>query len=120
MAVFKLKEVICNQYNRIDVDRYKRSVLFLIENLTTGYKSLFQLDRIGKNIASLRCNDRKCNHRLSIQHYSAWRFLRAIPYIHWSFSARKNLHEFKTKMIQKRGLIECYGETKMNKARRSV
>ena len=32
----------------------------------------------------------------------------------------KNLHEFKTKMIQKRGLIECYGESKMNKARRSV
>ena len=66
--MFQLKEVINSKYNRNDTDRYHRSVLFLIENTVTGLFQLFQMDRISKNTAALRCNTRQCGHRLSLEH----------------------------------------------------
>ena len=36
MTVYKLKEVLNSKYNRTDEKRHHRSVLFLIENSTTG------------------------------------------------------------------------------------
>ena len=68
MTIFQLKEVINSKYNRNDTDRYHRSVLFLIENTVTGLFQLFQIDRISKTTAALRCNTRQCGHRLSLEH----------------------------------------------------
>ena len=36
MTIYKLKEVLDSQYNRSDVKRHHRSVLFLIQNTVTG------------------------------------------------------------------------------------
>ena len=68
MSTYKLINIIDSQYIRPDDKRHQRSILFLIENLRTGEKALFQIDRISKNSASLRCNNRACSHRLSIEH----------------------------------------------------
>ena len=68
MTSYILKEVLCNKYNRSDEKRYDRSVVFVIQNTNNGNLALFQLDRIGKNRASLRCNNRSCGHRLSLEH----------------------------------------------------
>ena len=48
MTVYKLKEVLNSQYNRTDEKRHHRSVLFLIENSTTGNQTLYEIDRISK------------------------------------------------------------------------
>ena len=42
MTVYKLKEVLNSQYNRTDEKRHHRSVLFLIENTTTGNQTLYE------------------------------------------------------------------------------
>ena len=68
MTIYKLKEVLESQYNRTDVKRHHRSVLFLIQNTVTGHQCLYQIDRISKHTAALRCNERKCGSRLSIEH----------------------------------------------------
>ena len=68
MTSYILKEVLCNKYNRSDEKRFDRSVVFVIQNTNNGNLALFQLDRIGKNRASLRCNNRSCGHRLSLEH----------------------------------------------------
>ena len=68
MTTYQLKEIIHSKYNRNDVGRYHRAILFLIENTVSGESSLFQIDRISKNTCSLRCNNRKCKHRLTITH----------------------------------------------------
>ena len=68
MTIYQLKEIIHSKYNRNDVGRYHRAVLFLVENTVSGESSLFQINRINKNTCSLRCNNRKCNHRLSLLH----------------------------------------------------
>ena len=68
MTIYKLKEVLESQYNRTDVKRHHRSVLFLIQNAVTGHQCLYQIDRISKHTAALRCNERKCGSRLSIEH----------------------------------------------------
>ena len=68
MSLYILKEVLCNQYNRKDEKRFDRSVVFVIQNTKNGNLALFQLDRISKNRASLRCNNRSCGHRLSLEH----------------------------------------------------
>ena len=52
MTVYKLKEVLNSQYNRTDEKRHHRSVLFLIENSTTGNQTLYEIDRISKHSAS--------------------------------------------------------------------
>ena len=44
MTIYKLKEVLDIQYNRSDVKRYNRSVLFLIQNTATGNQSLYEID----------------------------------------------------------------------------
>ena len=49
MNNYKLIEVICNKYNRADVKRYQKSVLFLIRNTISGEMSLFQIDRVHKH-----------------------------------------------------------------------
>ena len=68
MSFYILKEIICNQYNRSDEERFKRSILFVIQNTKNGNLALFQLDRMAKKVAALRCNNRSCGHRLSIEH----------------------------------------------------
>ena len=68
MTSYILKEVLCNKYNRSDEKRFDRSVVFVIQNTNNRNLALFQLDRIGKNRASLRCNNRSCGHRLSLEH----------------------------------------------------
>ena len=60
MTIYKLKEVLDSQYNRSDVKRYHRSVLFLIQNTATGNQSLYEIDRIAKHSAALRCIEKKC------------------------------------------------------------
>ena len=55
MTIYKLKEVLDSQYNRSDVKRYHRSVLFLIQNTATGNQSLYEIDRIAKHSDTLRC-----------------------------------------------------------------
>ena len=55
MTIYKLKEVLDSQYNRSDVKRHHRSVLFLIQNTVTGNQSLYEIDRIAKHSAALRC-----------------------------------------------------------------
>ena len=44
MAVYKLpvKEVLNSKYHRTDEKRHHRSVLFLIENTTTGNQTLYE------------------------------------------------------------------------------
>ena len=51
MNNYKLIEVICNKYNRADVKRYQKAVVFLIQNTISGEMSLFQIDRIHKRLA---------------------------------------------------------------------
>ena len=68
MTIYKLLEVLDSQYNRKDEKRHNRSVLFLIQNTVTGHQSLYEIDRISKHTASLRCNARQCGSRLSIEH----------------------------------------------------
>ena len=65
MTIYKLKEVLDSQYNRSDVKRHHRSVLFLIQNTVTGNQSLYEIDRIAKHSAALRCIEKKCRARLS-------------------------------------------------------
>ena len=65
-TVFPL--VLDSQYNRKDEKRHHRSVLFLIQNTVTGHQSLYEIDRISKHTASLRCNARQCDSRSSIEH----------------------------------------------------
>ena len=65
-----LKEVISSQYNRENSKRCAQtSVLFVIEDVTRNSFALFQIDRIHKHSVSLRCNQRKCSHRLSLKHF---------------------------------------------------
>jgi len=68
MTSYILKEIICNKYNRSDEERFNRSILFVIQNTKNGNLALFQLDRIAKKVAALRCNNRSCGHRMSIEH----------------------------------------------------
>ena len=68
MTIYKLKEVLDSHYNRSDVKRHHRSVLFLIQNTVTGNQSLYEIDRIAKHSAALRCIEKKCRARLSIEH----------------------------------------------------
>ena len=68
MTIYQLKEIIHSKYNRSDVNRYHRAVLFLIENTVSGESSLFNINAVHKNSVSLRCNNRKCGHRLSLIH----------------------------------------------------
>ena len=68
MTIYKLKEVLDSQYNRTDEKRHHRSVLFLIQNTATGHQSLYEIDRISKHSAALRCVEKKCRARLSIEH----------------------------------------------------
>ena len=68
MIYYKLKKVISSKYNRKTEQRYQRAVVFVIENIATGTEAFFQIDRIHKESASLRCNTRKCGHRLVIEH----------------------------------------------------
>ena len=63
-----LKEVLDSHYNRSDVKRLHRSVLFFIQNTVTGNQSLYEIDRIAKHSAALRCIEKKCRARLSIEH----------------------------------------------------
>ena len=64
-----LRNVISSQYNRENSKRCAQtSVLFVIEDTTTNSFALFQIDRIHKLSVSLRCNQRKCSHRLSLKH----------------------------------------------------
>ena len=46
MTIYKLKDLLDSQYNRSDVKRHQRSVLFLIQNTVTGNQSLYEIDRI--------------------------------------------------------------------------
>ena len=59
---------MCNKYNRTDEERHNRSILFVIQNTNNGNLALFQLYRISENVAALRCNNRSCGHRLSLDH----------------------------------------------------
>ena len=68
MTFYILKEILSNQYNRNDEARYNRAIVFVIQNTINGNLALFQLDRIAKKVAALRCNNRSCGHRLSIEH----------------------------------------------------
>ena len=68
MIYYKLKKLISSKYNRKNEQRYQRSVVFVIENIATGTEAFFQIDRIHKESASLRCQIRKCRHRLTIEH----------------------------------------------------
>ena len=68
MIYYKLKKVISSKYNRKQEQRYQRAVVFVIENIATGTEAFFQIDRIHKESASLRCQTRKCGHRLVIEH----------------------------------------------------
>ena len=68
MTFYILKEILSNQYNRSDEARYNRAIVFVIQNTINGNLALFQLDRIAKKVAALRCNNRSCGHRLSIEH----------------------------------------------------
>ena len=68
MTIYKLKDLLDSQYNRSDVKRHQRSVLFLIQNTVTGNQSLYEIDRISKHTAALRCIEKKCRARLSIEH----------------------------------------------------
>ena len=71
MTIYKLKEVLDSQYNRSDVKRHHRSVLFLIQNTVTGNQSLYEIDRIAKHSAALRCIEKKMSskniHRRDLQ-----------------------------------------------------
>ena len=67
MIYYKLKKVISSKYNRKTEQRYQRAVVFVIENIATGTESFFQIDRIHKESASLRCQTRKCGHRHVIE-----------------------------------------------------
>ena len=66
--MYQLIEILSSKYNRKDEQRFNRSVLFLIKNTNNGKLALFQLDRISKKNAALRCNNRSCGHRLSLEH----------------------------------------------------
>ena len=66
--MYQLIEILSSQYNRKDEVRYNRSMIFCIKNTKNGKIAMFQLDRISKKIASLRCNTRHCGHRLSLEH----------------------------------------------------
>ena len=68
MTIYKLKDLLDSQYNRKDEKRHHRSVLFLIQNTATGNQSLYEIDRISKHTAALRCIEKKCRARLSIEH----------------------------------------------------
>ena len=68
MTIYILKEIISTKYNRSDEERFNRSIAFVIQNTINGNLALFQLDRIAKKVAALRCNNRSCGHRLSIEH----------------------------------------------------
>ena len=68
MTNYELLDIINSQYNRKHVDAYHRSLLFLIKNKITGDQALYSIDRISKSTASLRCQNRKCYHRLAIEH----------------------------------------------------
>ena len=68
MTIYILKEILSNQYNRSDEARYNRAIVFVIQNTINGNLALFQLDRMSKKVAALRCNNRSCGHRLSIEH----------------------------------------------------
>ena len=73
MTIYELKEIISGKYNRKDTALYNRAVLFVIQNTVTGEYAIFQIDRISKKTASLRCNNgtsgrRTCGHRLSLEH----------------------------------------------------
>ena len=68
MTIYILKEILSNQYNRSDEARYNRAIVFVIQNTINGNLALFQLDRMAKKVAALRCNNRSCGHRLSIEH----------------------------------------------------
>ena len=59
MTIYKLKEVLDSQYNRSVVQRHRRSVLFLIQNTVKGNQSLYEIDRIAKHSAALRCIEKK-------------------------------------------------------------
>ena len=66
--MYQLIEILSSQYNRKDEVRYNRSMIFCIKNTKNGKIAMFQLDRISKKNASLRCNTRHCGHRLSLEH----------------------------------------------------
>ena len=68
MITYNLKEIIESQYNRPDEKKHQRSILFVVENPKTAEKSIYEIDRMGKHTASLRCNASRCNARLSIEH----------------------------------------------------
>ena len=53
MTIYKLEEVLDSHYNRSDVKRHHRSVLFFIQNTVTGNQSLYEIDRIAKHSAAL-------------------------------------------------------------------
>ena len=64
MTIYKLKEVLDSQYNRTDEKRHHRSVLFLIQNTATGHQSLYEIDRISKHSAALRCVEKKMSSKI--------------------------------------------------------
>ena len=66
--MYQLIETLSSKYNRKDERNFNRSLLFVIKNTNNGKLALFQLDRISKKTASLRCNNRSCGHRLSLEH----------------------------------------------------
>ena len=65
-----LKEVISSKFNRTGSQKCtNRSILFLIEHKASTVCSLFQINKVNKTTLSLACNERKCSHRLSMQHF---------------------------------------------------
>ena len=65
MTIYILKEIISTKYNRSDEERFNRSIAFVIQNTINGNLALFQLDRIAKKVAALRCNNRSCGAKTS-------------------------------------------------------
>ena len=68
MTTYQLKEVIHSKYNINTVARYQRAILFLIHTTLSEEDALFEIDRISRHTASLRCKTRLCHHRLVIEH----------------------------------------------------
>ena len=68
MIIYNLKEIIDSKYNRPDEKNHQRSILFVVENPKNAELSIFSIDRMSKHTASLKCNNRRCGHRLTIEH----------------------------------------------------
>ena len=68
--MWELTEIISSKFNREGSQKCSaRSVLMVIQNNISNTSSIFQIDKFHKTSVSMRCNNRKFSHRLSLKHH---------------------------------------------------